>query len=201
VATSLRQRKKTETRRALASAALRLAADRGPDGVTVDEISAAADVSPRTFFNYFPSKEEAILGIDPDRRAELRARLTSRPPTEPPLEALRATLVGHAIAYADDASEWALRARLSREHAPLFRSHVASFADFERELVEIVTERLGESDVVDPGLYPSLVVTVAFTAMRVALDRWSTSGEREDLADVLGTAFDHLAVGLRPPSG
>lgn len=192
-----RDRKKAETRRAIAAAALALTLEHGPDGVTVEQISEAADVSPRTFFNYFASKEEAILGSDPERRASLQADLASRPLTEPPLEALRATLVAHAIAYADEAEQWAQHAQLAREHPALFRTHVASFAEFERGLVEIVADRLG----VDPDrdLYPSLVVTTALTAMRVALGYWQANRADEPLSEVLDEAFRALAAGLAPP--
>lgn len=61
----LRERKRRATRRAIQQAALRIAIEDGLGAVTVDEISRRADVSPRTFFNYFPSKEQAILGDDP----------------------------------------------------------------------------------------------------------------------------------------
>lgn len=55
--TGLRERKKAETRQALAEAALALAVERGPAAVTVDDIADAAGVSARTVFNYFPTKE------------------------------------------------------------------------------------------------------------------------------------------------
>ncbi len=68
---SLRERKKQATRRSLRRIALQLVSDRGFAQVTVEDIAAAADVSPRTFFNYFPSKEAAVFGADPERTAEL----------------------------------------------------------------------------------------------------------------------------------
>lgn len=61
--TSLRARKRTETWAALHDAATRLTLDKGPDAVTVEQIAASANVSARTFFNYFSTKEDAILGL------------------------------------------------------------------------------------------------------------------------------------------
>jgi AcrR family transcriptional regulator len=60
---SLRERKRTETWAALHDAAARLTLEKGPEAVTVEQIAAGANVSPRTFFNYFSTKEDAILGL------------------------------------------------------------------------------------------------------------------------------------------
>ncbi|MGH9303541.1 MAG: TetR/AcrR family transcriptional regulator, partial [Acidimicrobiales bacterium] len=85
----LRERKKHATRRALQDAALALATERGPDHVTIEAISEAADVSPRTFFNYFSCKEEALVGEPPALGQRLRAVLEAAEPGTPLVTALR----------------------------------------------------------------------------------------------------------------
>src|SRR6266704_1872939 len=89
---SLRERKKLATRRSLRRAALDLVAERGLTNVTVEDIAEAADVSPRTFFNYFPSKEAALFGGNPGRADELRDRIAHEAPGEPALSVLRTVM-------------------------------------------------------------------------------------------------------------
>src|SRR3954454_14294289 len=85
----LRERKKLATRLALHQAALELVAERGLDRVSVDDIAGRADVSPRTFFNYFATKDEAVLGLDPAAAERQAAVFLARPATESPLQAMR----------------------------------------------------------------------------------------------------------------
>jgi AcrR family transcriptional regulator len=85
----LRARKKRKTRAALAGAALRLFAERGYEETTIADIAAAADVSPRTFFSYFPSKEDVVFAEIDDRLEEVAERLARRVPGEAPLETIR----------------------------------------------------------------------------------------------------------------
>ena len=81
-AIGLRERKRAQTRRRLEEAAIGLALRDGLDKVTIDAISERADVSPRTFFNYFDSKDDAILGVSPpdvSRRDPDRASAAGTP--------------------------------------------------------------------------------------------------------------------------
>src|SRR6266702_3310323 len=75
----LRERKKTATREALSAAALRLALEHGPDNVRVDDIAEAAGVSPRTYNNYFASRDHAIVAaVTAEREARVAAAVTAR---------------------------------------------------------------------------------------------------------------------------
>lgn len=190
----LRERKKAETRRALSSAALRLAQRHGPDGVTVEAIAEAAGVSPRTFFNYFPSKDDAVAGVVPSESSELLADLLARPPEERPLEALRAMCLAAAARYEAEADEMWARHLLVQDHPALAARRSARFAEVERHLTAVVARRTG----LDAGrdVYPSLVVGAAVAALKVGVTVWQERGRTGLLAAVIGEAFDQLAKGL-----
>src|SRR5271170_3857040 len=102
---SLRERKKLATRRSIRRVALDLIAERGFAHVTVEDIAEAADISPRTFFNYFPSKEAALFGADTERTEALRERVTHQAPGEPALSALRQVLVAEARMVTNELGE------------------------------------------------------------------------------------------------
>lgn len=191
----LRERKKVDTRRTIARAALRLAAERGPDAITVDDIAAAAGVSPRTVFNYFTSKEQAIVGFDPHRGHDLGRSLLDRPAKESPLVALRNTFRELATGIPELAEITRRRSELVREHPQLQPHYIAGYTALEQTLVDAVAQRTG----IDPAhsLYPRLVVATAIAAFRIALDR-AAPGEAA-LADAIDEAFDTLDHGCRPP--
>jgi AcrR family transcriptional regulator len=193
----LRERKKLETRRALERAAVALAAEHGLEHVTVERIAATAGVSARTFFNYFGSKEEAVIGFDPDEPQRLRAALAARPPGEPPLRALRAVLSARAVEFTAAREEWLARRELIRSEPRLLSANMAAWGAIERALVDGVAARIGQDP--ERDLYPALVVGAAVAAARVALMRWR-SDQRIALERQLGRAFDLLERGLIGPA-
>ena len=88
--TSLRERKKARTRASIREHALRLFRDQGYDATTVEQIAAAAEVSPSTFFRYFPTKEDVVLRDDLDDR--MFEAFQRQPPSLTPIAALRAAI-------------------------------------------------------------------------------------------------------------
>ena len=103
--TGLRERKKRRTRQAIATAALRLFAERGYEETTIAEIAAAADVSPRTFFSYFPSKEDVVFAEIDDRLAEVSERLR-RTSGETPMETIRRSVIDVLEALVSEHGEY-----------------------------------------------------------------------------------------------
>jgi AcrR family transcriptional regulator len=196
-----RDRKKQATRQALRQAALQLVAERGFANVTIEDITEVADVAPRTFFNYFPSKESAVIGADPDRVELMRVTLMGRPVGESPVEALRAVLVQYTGAIAsevDDLGEgreaWFRRYGVAREDPDLRGAYAAHISQLEHGIVDALSWRLGKDPACDP--YPALVTAAVFAAARVAALYWTANGGVDPLDRLTGAAIDTLAGGL-----
>ncbi|MCG5218762.1 acyl-CoA-like ligand-binding transcription factor [Streptosporangium soli] len=194
--TGRRDRKKQETREALTRSALKLVLERGIGGVTVEDISGEADVSSRTFFNYFSSKEEAVLGATPLVRARIADRVAAAPADLPIVETLRLVMRAE-VAEVEEGHDLARqRMRICEENPSLLPYLVASGMELEQGLAAAIADRTGikESD----G-YPVLVAAVVAATLRATMMRWSgTAGERP-LADLLDEAFDLLAGGFAVP--
>lgn len=193
-----RDRKKAATREALRSAALRLALEGGYEQLTVEAITEAADVSVRTFFNYFASKDDALLGPDVDRAAALAAALAGRPAGEPPVVAMRAVFGQLAESFAEREPMWQARMELVRVNPELWPRMVAGFTAFERSLTDAVAARSGCDPVAD--LYPGVVAAAAVGALRVAVAHWRATDQSASLPVLIGGAFDVLAAGLAEPA-
>jgi AcrR family transcriptional regulator len=198
---SLRERKKLATRQSLRRVALDLVAERGFAHVTVEDIAEAADVSPRTFFNYFPSKEAAVVGADPDRVATLRERIVHEAPGESVLTALRVVMTSEAEVWADELSElggdpadWLRRVKEARADPDLRAAHAAQMAMVERAITEGLAERLGTDPDRDP--YPGLLAAMAAGVFRSSMNFWAGSGGTMPLGQLIDLAFRALADGL-----
>jgi AcrR family transcriptional regulator len=198
VTSGLRERKKAATRLALHEAALRLVAERGLEHVSVDDIATRADVSPRTFFNYFPTKDDAVLGLDPDAMHRQVQDLLDRPADESPIEALRAVARGQALEMAGETELWPLRLTVIDAHPTLFGRLAAVFGESERVMAEAIAQRTGTRVGVD--VYPTLLAGVAGVAMRTALHRWHATEFTASLPALVDEAWTALAAGLPAPS-
>jgi len=186
--TGLRYAKKLATFRAIAHAARELVLDKGLDQVTVEEIADAAGVSPRTFFNYFPCKEDAVVGVEPGLLAELAHELLERPPAEGPVTALRAVLVGDDIETV--VRRFRIRDELVNRCPALLPRHLAAASQVEQALTQALARRLGIDPATDPS--PKILVTTVVAALRAAFTWWHESGHAEPLPLVLDRALTFI---------
>ena len=185
---SLRQRKRARTRAALIAAALELFERQGYEATTIDEVAAAADVSPRTFFRYFATKEEVALGDD--LGPEILRLLAGRPADELMLESARHVVADSLVLVSEDERE-ALLARLRIVYrTPSLR---ARRWEYQLEMGRISGAILAERRGLPPDDLDSRVTAAAvFTAIEVAMDHWQQHEGRDDLGTVIDAAIGHL---------
>jgi AcrR family transcriptional regulator len=192
----LRERKKVETRAALAAAARRLTVERGFENVTVDEIAAAADVSPRTFNNYFHSKEAAVLAAVTDVILEICSRLEVQPDTDPLWDCLRTAVVSVLSENPPDRTRMAEMKLIS--HTPALLGHqLATMTQVEARIAAEVGRRTDTAP--DRDLFPRLVASAVSAVLRASGIHWHTGDSAKSLAEVVSDAFDQLTRGLPPP--
>jgi len=198
---SLRERKKLATRRLLRRAALNLVAERGLTNVTVEDIAEVADVSPRTFFNYFASKEAALFGGEPDGAAVLRDRVAYEAPGEPALDVVRVVMTQYAEAMAGelrelggDPADWLHRIKAARTDPHVRAAHAAQMAKIERAIGDGLATRLGTDQETDP--YPWVLAAAAVGVVRACMAFWGGTGGTVDLGQLIDQAFRELAAGL-----
>ena len=163
----LRERKKLETRRRIARAALELSERNGFEATTINDIAARADVSPRTVFGYFPSKEAIFFGDSEEILDGLDERLAGRPEGETVAQALRAWL--HTI-MDHDGKEAELHDRLRRlvdDEEPLRTYERGLLARGEASIARAVAEEIGrDPDDVLPRMVGAAVVAALETIGR-----------------------------------
>ncbi|MBD0417707.1 TetR family transcriptional regulator [Streptomyces sp. TRM S81-3] len=190
----LRERKKQRTRDTLLRSALELFTEQGYEATTVDDIADAAEVSQRTFFRYFASKEEAAFFVSRLAESHFVDAVRRRPPGEAPLDALRQSLVeswdtiGEAI---EQLVPLELHMRFYRviESTPaLLAAHLRRATELEERIARVIADR--EHLDVDADPRPRVVVAVFGAVIRVTERIWS-AGDDVSLAALrqLNTAY------------
>jgi AcrR family transcriptional regulator len=190
----LRERKKQATREALRLAALRLAVEKGWDQVRVEDIAAEAGVSPRTFNNYFASKDEAFLATAYDRAARMQAALAARPAEEPLWPAvINAVVHGFATDTVD-----LRQARRITPTPTLAAEQLKVTMVIEQGLAAGIARRIGAD--LERDLYPRLVAAAVIGATRVTIEHWLRTESDLAFPSVLRDALERVAAGLPLPS-
>jgi TetR/AcrR family transcriptional regulator, regulator of mycofactocin system len=195
-AATLRERKKAATRVQLMNVALRLFEAQGFGNTTVEEIAAAADVAPRTFFRYFPTKVDVLFADHPEEIALIRDALAARSPDEAVLDAVkRAMLEGITKAIADP-TRFLTRSQLVAS-VPAAHAH-SRYLDSKFE--DVIAEAVAADRQTDPAsdLQARVVARAAWGAACAARDIWVMSDAKRDPRALVSQAFDLLEHNLRP---
>ncbi|MFV6028637.1 TetR/AcrR family transcriptional regulator [Streptomyces sp. NPDC056264] len=191
--------KGTRTREALGEAALRLVLERGPAGVSVEDVTDAVGVSRRTFSRYFRSKEEAVLDGFRADCARINEALAARPASETPLTAYRAALRSWLADPVTPA--WHRRdgvreiLRLAETDAPLRAVLRRVLLEGEAASVRLVAARIGTDP--EHDLRPAVAVGSGAATLLAATRAWVLGGPREALPALVEEAFALLAA--EPP--
>jgi AcrR family transcriptional regulator len=189
----LRERKKVETRLALAHAAMRLFEERGYAATTVDDIAAAANVSRRTFFRYFGGKDEIFI-VDPQGKLDaLHVALAKGPPDEPTIAALRRGLVALTATYFEPELLQA-EARVAAHAPEVAAASLAYQVHWEDALAVEVADDLGVDVHRDPR--PRIVAHAVVAIMRAGVASWFAAGCEGEPRDVVALTFDQATPAL-----
>jgi AcrR family transcriptional regulator len=198
----LRERKKRETREAIARAALRLFARRGFDAVTVADIARAAKVSEKTVFNYFPAKEDLVFGAGMQRVAALIEAVRARPEGASIVEPFRRWTMDHLDRVEREPVDSITAIPRLVMGSDALRNRL--FIGWEQEAVllgPVIAEQVGGSD---SELVPMIVArTLAWTHRLIFRAAFTRLLEGEDQAVVAAElrveaqrAYDLLEQGL-----
>lgn len=193
---SHREKKKSETRRAIRRAAIGLFKLKG-EKFTVSEIAASVGITSRTFFNYFDSKEAAVLGIDHDMEHQLAVMMHGRPAGESVIDSLGAVLEQMMLLRNEGRTEdtdWYLLASGTRSNLSSVGGFLMVNKKLQGILVPIVAERCGMTT---DDLYPHMVVATCFAAIASASIWQANTNGATSHSDAIAMALQELKSGLR----
>ncbi|WP_327246519.1 TetR/AcrR family transcriptional regulator [Streptomyces sp. NBC_01320] len=200
--TGLRERKKRRTRDALLHAALDLFTTQGYDETTVDEIVDAVEVSQRTFFRYFASKEETAFAVQEMVESRFLSELRQRPAGEAPFEAMRSAVlcawnsIGEAIEETVTVELHMRTYRMIESTPSLLAAHLRRSIDLETEIAEVIAGRESLDIRTDPR--PRVAVAAFSGVMRVTGQLWGRGRDTsmESLRALTENYLDQLGPAL-----
>lgn len=189
----IRERKKARTRQAIIDAAMDLFEKQGYEETTINEIAEAADIAPRTFFGYFPTKEDVVFyDFQEAERAQMREILTERDPGTPALDALREWAVGLIESEVFDPAAHARHTRLVAS-SPTLASHDALIrAELEGALRVAFAQDL---DLPEDHMRPRMLAAAAGAALRAIADGIDPDSDDDPMAQ-LDEALGFLRAGF-----
>jgi AcrR family transcriptional regulator len=187
---SLRARKKERTRRVIQAEALRLFTEKGFEATTIEEIAAAADVAPRTFFRYFPTKEEVVFW--PVYRPLLGGLMAARP-DESAVQALFHAIVDGLSAFYDQDRERVLdRLKLAFRTLALHPRLRQEQATTAQAMTAVLAQRLGMSS--DKLEVRAMAAAIA-AALWVAVEEWQAVDGQMELGPLIQRALATVLAG------
>jgi AcrR family transcriptional regulator len=190
----LRDRKKLRTRRDLERTALALFSQRGFDNVTIDEIVAAADVSKRTFYRYFKSKEDVLFGDYDTLLEQIGDAFDHNARREDVVATVKAAMLRMAQRYEEDRDLMLTRGAIMVATPSVAARSLERQAEWEESVAVLVGAGLGLDPLQD--VRPRLVGAAVIAGLRVATQHWLEHGGVEHLPDAVEEAFDLLDAGL-----
>ncbi|MGY1495872.1 TetR/AcrR family transcriptional regulator [Streptomyces sp. QTS52] len=189
----VRARKARQTKQRIAEVGLRLFLDNGFEATTLDMIAAGADVSRRTLFHYFDSKDAILTAWVGELEELVRSVVAEQPPEVAPLAAVQQAM--HALTARYQTEEALAIDRLMRSTDALRARKQANYERQERSLYAALAERRP-----DPARQPELrlVAVVGIGVLRLAIENWGHDAHRGPLSDHLDVAFATLRSALAP---
>jgi AcrR family transcriptional regulator len=188
----LRERKKLKTRRAIQEHALRLFREQGYDATTVEQIAEAAEVSPSTFFRYYPTKEDTVLTDEYDPL--IADTLRAQPPELSPAAAARETLreiVGEMLA--EDRERLLDRSRLMLSVNALRARQGDQMRESQYLILDVLAERLSRSTA---DLELRSFVAAILAVWETAVMAWVEDDGRDDLLEMLDRGMAFMVAGF-----
>ncbi|MCO8126278.1 TetR family transcriptional regulator [Acidimicrobiia bacterium EGI L10123] len=189
----LRERKKRDRRRQIEDVAVELFEQQGFDATTIEQIAAAAEIAPRTFFSYFETKDDVVIADYADRLGRILEELDQRPADEPTWRALRAAFAAVASDYATEVDRLARRFGIMATTPSVQARSLQLQAGWEHTLAAHLATRMGAA-ASDPT--PRLLAATAVAVMRASLQHWLTAPQAVELPTLVQDAFDRLGAGL-----